>query len=258
MIASLGMYDFAAPLQAANDRLWCGIRDGLRRTGLAAPETLTRGEAAYWPAWSAPDLVFSQTCGFPYRAKLWDSVTLVGTPDYDLPDCPPGHYNSVYIARVTDPRARLAEFADAAFAYNEPLSQSGWAAPQNHAATLGMRFRPSLQTGGHRASALAVAQGLADFAAIDAVTWALLQRHEPQVATLKAVGRTAPPTPVLPFIAAKGVDAGVYFDVVATAIGDLDAADRETLMLRGILRIPTDAYLMVPTPQSPDQIVEPI
>ena len=256
MIASLAMYDFAPALQAANDRLWAGIRDGLRDHGIAAPDALTRGDAAYWQAWQSPDLVLSQTCGFPYRAQLWDKVTLIGTPDYDLPQCPPGHYVSVYIARADDPRSNLADFGDAAFAYNDAMSQSGWAAAQNHAAELGLQFRGHLQTGGHQASALAVAHRLADFAAIDAVTWALLVRHMPGVAQLKVIGRTSPPTPLLPFIAAYGVDAAVYFAVVAAAIAALTAADRHTLMLRGIVSIPSHAYLGVPTPKTPDQIAQ--
>lgn len=256
MIASLAMYDFAPALQAANDRLWQGIRDGLRGQGIAAPASLTRGDAAYWPAWQSPDLVLSQTCGFPYRTQLWDKVTLIGTPDYDLQGCPPGHYVSVFVARADDPRARLPEFADAGFAYNDAQSQSGWAAPQNHAAALGLRFRPALQTGGHRASTLAVAQGLADFAALDAVTWALLQRHEPGMARLKEIARTAPPTPALPLIAASGVDAALYFAVVATAIAGLSQTDRDTLLLRGITAIPTSAYLAVPTPPTPKQIAQ--
>ena len=89
MIASLGMYD-RPETAAANDRLWAGIRDGLRSHGIAAPDTLTRGANAYWDAWTAADLVFSQTCGFPFRARLHDHVTLIGTPDYGLPDCPDG------------------------------------------------------------------------------------------------------------------------------------------------------------------------
>jgi len=256
MIASLGMYDFAPALQAANDRLWASIRDGLRGAGIAAPDALTRGDGAFWPAWQSADLVFSQTCGFPYRAQLWDNVTLIGTPDYGVPDCPPGHYVSVYIARANDRRTTLAQFSGADFAYNEALSQSGWAAPQNHATALGLRLPARLHTGGHRASALAVAQGLADFAAIDAVTWALLQRYERGVAPLREVARTSPPTPVLPYIAATGVDAAVYFAVVGAAIAALSAADRTTLMLRGIVAIPTSAYLAVPTPPTPDQIAQ--
>ena len=93
MIASLAMYD-RAEAQPANDRLWGLIRDGLRRSGGAAPDRLTRGDGAYWPAWEAPDLVLSQTCGYPFRARLIGTVTLIGTPDYGVTGCPPGHYCS--------------------------------------------------------------------------------------------------------------------------------------------------------------------
>lgn len=253
MIASLGMYD-RPETAAANDRLWGNIRDGLRAECINAPETLTRGDHAYWDTWQSPDLVFSQTCGFPFRAKLHDHVTLIGTPDYGLPGCPPGHYNSVFVARHDDPRTTLAEFSGAPFAYNEDLSQSGWAAPQNHASAHGLHFLPTMQTGGHRLSALAVADGRADLAAIDALTWELLTQYEPFAANLKEFARTEPPTPVLPYITAKGADAALYFRVTAAAIARLNAADRATLHLRGLVRIPAESYLAVPTPPSPEQI----
>ena len=86
MIASLGMYD-RAETHAANDRLWAGICDRLRGAGVAAPQSLTRGEGAYWPAWQSPELIFSQTCGFPFRARLQGRVQLVGTPDFGVEGC---------------------------------------------------------------------------------------------------------------------------------------------------------------------------
>jgi ABC-type phosphate/phosphonate transport system substrate-binding protein len=257
MIASLGMYD-RAETAGANNRLWAGIRDGLRANGVAAPDALTRGDGAYWPAWQSPDLVFSQTCGFPFRAGLHRNVTLIGTPDYGLPDCPAGHYYSVFVARADDPRG-LAELALARFAYNEEVSQSGWAAPQNHAALHGLpHFRPTFRSGGHRLSALAVAEERADVVAIDAVTWALLSRWEPWTARLRVVERTRPSTPVLPYIAGKGADAGLYFKVVKAAIAALPPEDRATLHLRGLVRIAAEDYLAVPTPPAPDQIVQDI
>lgn len=252
MIASLAMYDFG-PLMAANDRLWVGVRDHLRAQGIAAPDALTRGEAAYWPAWESPDLILSQTCGYPFRARLHDRVTYVGTPDYGVEGCAPGHYRSVFIARAGDARAGMADFDGARFAYNEGLSQSGWAAPQIHAAKLGLRLPPALQTGGHRLSALAVAEGRADIAALDAVTFAHLQALDPIAARLKVVGLTDP-TPGLPLITATGRDPAPIFAAVSAAIAALDPGDRATLRLRGIVRIPVDSYLAVPNPPSPEQI----
>lgn len=254
MIASLAMYDFG-PAMAANDRLWALIRDGLRAASQPAPEALTRGETAYWPAWEAPDLILSQTCGYPYRTRLHDKVTYIGTPDYGVEGCPPGYYRSVFVARRDDPRRDLTAFDGARLAYNEALSQSGWAAAQTHAAALDIRLPPALQSGGHRLSAAAVAEGRADIAAVDAVTWALMQ-DEPAAAFLHVIAQTAP-TPGLPCIAASGADADLMFDVVSAAIAALSPGDRETLHLKGLTRIPKSAYLAVPNPPAPEQIAHP-
>lgn len=254
MIASLGMYD-RAETSAANDRLWALIRDALREAGEAAPQALTRGEAAFWQAWQSPELCFSQTCGFPFRAILHENVTLIGTPDYAVEGCLPGYYNSVYVARGNDPRD-LAGFDGAQLAYNEPMSQSGWAAPQNHATILGLRLKPGLQSGSHALSARAVAESRADIAAIDAVTWRLIKHYEPWAAKLRVVSNTEPATPALPYITAKGRDSDLYFAATKAAIAALSAQDRAVLQLRGLVRIDPAAYLAVATPPTPDQIAQ--
>ena len=157
------------------------------------------------------------------------------------------------MARADDPRRSLQDFDGARFAYNEPLSQSGWAAPQTHAAKLGLRLPPALQTGGHRLSAQAVAEGRADIAALDAVTFALLQGVEPAMMRLKEIARTDP-TPGLPFITALGQDAAGLFDILAAAIAALAPADWAALHLKALVRIPLADYLAVPNPPSPEQI----
>ncbi|RKF14945.1 hypothetical protein D6850_08755 [Roseovarius spongiae] len=246
MIASLPMYD-RPETAAANDALWSGIR---ARLPFAAPARLTRG-GDLWEQWQSPDLVLSQTCGYPFRARLNGRVTLIGAPDHALPGCPPGHYNSVFVARRDDPRAAPAEFAQARFAFNEALSQSGWAAPQTHAAAHGFAFANPVQTGGHAASARAVAEGRADIAAIDALSWALILRHDRWADALKELERTAP-TPILPYITASGRDADALADAVAGAIAALEAWHREALMLTGLVRLPAEAWLTVPNPPPPE------
>ena len=254
MIAALGMYD-RPEAQASNDALWRLIRDGLRAAGLPAPDALTRGDAAYGAGWTAPDLILSQTCGFPYRARLHGHVTLIGTPDHGLPGCPPGHYRSLFIARADDTRASVAEFADARFAYNDGLSQSGWAAPSTYAARLGFALTPALQTGGHALSARAVAEGRADLATVDAVAWAMMTRYDPVTEGLRVVAQTVP-TPGLPYIAAAGHNGALLFEVIAAAIAALPARHRDILHLRGLVRIAPEAYLAVPTPRAPDQFAQ--
>lgn len=249
MIAALPMYD-RPELTGATDRYWALIRDGLRLRGMDAPEALQRVDAELMPQWLAPDLVLSQTCGFPYRAALHGKVRLIGTPDFGVEGCPPGYYRSMFIARADDPRAGLAAFDGVAMAYNDGLSQSGWAAPQTHAAALGLHFPAGVLTGSHAASLLAVAEGRADLAALDAVTFRLLAKSDPAAALVKVVALTDP-TPGLPYICAEAVDADAVFDAIAAAIPALGDADRAALGLRGLCRIPAGAYLSVPTPPPP-------
>lgn len=252
MIASLAMYD-RPETTAPTNRFWELIRDGLRRRGIAAPGSLTRGEAAFWPAWQAPDLVLSQTCGLPYRARLHDKVSLVATPDYGVEGCPPGHYRSVFVARADDPRDETSAFAGAPFAYNEALSQSGWAAAKAWFDQRGLDLVPALRTGAHAASAQAVREGRADFAAIDAVTWRLLSRHEAWTGSLKIVG-TTDPTPGLPLIAAAGAEIETIYEALVEAFDRLLPEDRHSLGLKGLVRLSRSAYLALPIPAAPDQI----
>lgn len=177
MRASLPMY--ARPeLDAANDKIWRAMAGLLRLHGIAAPETLEPDGVGY-AFWEDPRLLFSQTCGYPYRSRLRGKVSLIGTPDYGLPGCPPGHYTSALIARRRGPIRALGDLTGARFAFNERDSQSGYQGPLAFAAYHGAAPLPVLQTGSHRASALAVLEGRADCAVIDAVTFRLMQTYDP-------------------------------------------------------------------------------
>ncbi|SLN09816.1 ABC transporter, phosphonate, periplasmic substrate-binding protein [Roseovarius gaetbuli] len=244
MIASLPMYDRPETV-AANDRLWQAVRTHLGY----GPDQLTRGGDP-WDHWQSPDLIVSQTCGYPYRARLHGKVTLVGTPVLDLPDCPPGQYYSVFVARADDPRAGPRDFGEARFAYNEALSQSGWATPQTYAAAHGFTFSNPVQSGAHRASARAVAENRADIAALDALSWKMMQRHDPFAATLRVLARSDP-TPTLPYITALGRDRAPIFAALQSAISGLSQDDRATLGIIGVTRIAAETYLGQPNPPPP-------
>lgn len=244
MRASLPMYDLPA-LRGAHDRLWQGIRAELGD----GPADLSR-PADPWDDWLAPDLCLSQTCGYPYRTRLHGRVTLVAAPDHRLEGCPAGHYASVFVARRDDPRAGIAAFAASPFAYNEALSQSGWAAPAHHAAQLGVTFGDTRPSGSHAASARAVAGGAADLAALDAQSWRLLQRHDPAARHLRVLEMTTP-TPALPYICAAGRDPAPLRRALAAGIAALSPQDRDALGLYGVVTLPAEAYLAVPTPQPP-------
>ncbi|NOD33860.1 MULTISPECIES: PhnD/SsuA/transferrin family substrate-binding protein [unclassified Ruegeria] len=247
MIAMLGMYDMPA-LQAANDRFWTLIRNHLGY----GPDHLTRDQDM-WGVWQDPNLILAQTCGMPYRTRLHGHVQLVGTPDYGLPDCPAGHYNSVFVKRRDDTRD-LTDLTQGTFAYNEAVSQSGWAAPITHLAQLNLRPAAVLETGGHALSAQAVAEGKADFAALDALTWHLLQEYTDQNDRLQEVTRTVP-TPTLPYITAQGQNAAQIALAVRAAIEGLEDTDRQQLSLRGLVDIQASDYLAVPNPPTPNALL---
>jgi len=241
MIAALPMYD-RPEIGGATDVFWGLIRDALRARGGAAPEALARGGDP-WTIWQDPSLVLSQTCGLPFRARLHDKVALVATPDYGLPGCPSGYYNSVIIARPgpLPHRPRLA--------INDPLSQSGWAALVAWIAAKNIARGPVTVTGAHAASARAVAEGLADLAAIDAQTWRLLLRYAGADPAFE-IART-PPTPGLPLITSLAHAPEDIAKAVAQACAAIDPATRAALDLQGIVQIDKAAYLALPLPPDP-------
>ncbi len=245
MHASLPMYALPA-LRDAHERYWALIRTALRAAGISAPDALNPNGIGT-AFWSAPDLVFSQTCGMPYRTLLQSKVQIVATPDYAVPGCAPGYYMSQLIKRRDDPRSTLREFAGATVALNEYGSQSGFAALASAMQNAQITAGQVQITGAHAASIEAVADGVADVAAIDAVTWTLLCAHHNAGAEVEAFAQTTP-TPGLPYICSLSVDRQKVFDAVAAAMNDLTQADKDLLMLRGLVHLGPDVYTAVPTP----------
>lgn len=241
---------YARPeLRAANEALWVQIRDGLRARGVLAPYSLDH-QIGVWEAWQSPQLCLSQTCNLPYRARLHGTVTLIGAADYGLEGASPGHYYSHFVVRRTDAGKQPEDFAKARFAYNEGLSQSGWASAQNWAAARGFRFTEGLHSGAHLESARALAEGRADIAAIDAVSWRLIQRYEGFASGLSIIGRTDE-SPGLSFITRPGQDPAPYRAAITEAIAALPAEHSDAIGLRAVVSLDESLYLTIPTPAEP-------
>jgi ABC-type phosphate/phosphonate transport system substrate-binding protein len=196
------MYDFPWTA-AANDALWAAISGRLGEAGIEAPRTLTRGPDLE-AQWRDPRLVFGQTCGYPYVTRLKDAVALIAAPAYAFPGCIDASHRSFIIRRASDPRRALAEFRDSIAALNGWDSNTGmnlFRATLAPIAGAGPFFRAIVVTGSHEASVAAVAEGRADLAAIDCVSFALLQRGRPTLIERVAVVAESPLSPALPFIA---------------------------------------------------------
>jgi len=239
------MYGWPA-LERPLDRFWESIRINLAAAGISAPDHLDRTTPAR-VSWDRPDLVLGQTCGYPFRTHLRGRVALIGTPDYGLPGAPPGYYFSVIIARKGSSNQRGKVF-DGCLAVNAFDSQSGWAAIYTHLASLDRPIIEAIETGSHRASATAVAEARADYAAIDAVSWRLMRRYLYDITReLQVIGQTIP-TPGLPFITSQIHQRQAISHAVDKAIAMLGPKDRDTLGLLTLQQISEDAYLAVPTP----------
>ena len=224
------MYD-PPHLRAANDEFWAAIRAALP---FDAPEALTR-DANPLDLWESPDLLFSQTCGLPFRARLHDRTHIVATPDYGLPGCPEGHYHSTIVTRTGDlPKAghRLA--------YNDAMSQSGWAAAQ------GLGFTAHLETGAHAASLKAVSEGKADVALVDSQTLKILG-----LPSGLATHGTTNPTPGLVYITARAEWVAPLRAAIQDALDEVSPDTRRAIGIQGVTLLDAAAYLAIPNPPAP-------
>lgn len=238
MYAALPMYDLAA-VRPVTDALWRGIRDNLRRHGIAAPDALTH-DVPLAEGWLRPDLVVSQTCGLPFVRHLRGKVRLVGAVDHGLPDIPPGHYCSRIVVRREDlaqgGRA-LADYRGRCCAFNAPDSQSGAGAMRHLVMPLqqqGRFFGRTLQTGSHFAAMTAVAEQRADIAAVDAATWRLAEQHLPEARALTVL-TSSEPTPGLPLITALDGPAEPLFRAITAALAALTQVQRSAIGIHGLV-----------------------
>ncbi|MDG2339989.1 MAG: PhnD/SsuA/transferrin family substrate-binding protein [Paracoccaceae bacterium] len=239
MIAALGMYDRPETAHA-NDAFWALFREALGD----GPKSLTR-DMVFWDIWQSSDLLLSQTCGLPYRAHLHDNVQLVGTPDYGIDGCEAGYYRSVIVSRKGS-GVDMSDLSSLRLGYNDRLSQSGWAAFWAHVPK-GSKPKELIKTGGHAASAKAVADGEVDIATLDALTWRLIHQFDDFAEKLTVLEQTSP-TPGLPYITALSRDPKPIRNAVVHAIHALPSDLRALLHLKGFVQIPKAKYLEIPMP----------
>jgi ABC-type phosphate/phosphonate transport system substrate-binding protein len=237
-IASLPMYDLPE-IQAATNAWWNGLARALQREELKdVPDHLSRG-GDYRALWTSPDLLLSQTCGYPFVTELRDKVSLVATPCYSAPACNGPNYCSIIITQEDSPARHLSDLRDARCAVNSRHSHSGYNCLRSAIAPLarGERFfREVKMSGSHPASVSMIIKGEADVAAIDCVTHALMSRHSPEVLARTRILALTPHMPGLPYITRGNADTVLLQRLrsgLEAACHDPSLAEcRETLMIR--------------------------
>ena len=247
MIACLDMYCWPES-QLAFQRLWHDCRDGLREEGINAPENLSPYGEDLAAAAQDGSLLLGQVCGITFaranhRQLTYQPLGALIASDGDGPD---GYYRSIIIAR--DPSARLETLWPQRFAVNAWTSYSGWYGLRHHLITSGLSvdLPRAVISGAHRRSVEMVASGRADWAAIDSISWGMLQRLAPELTRLVHVIDQTMSVPGLPLV----TSAHAPLDVVAflqTRISRYFTtpeghADFTALGIRGLAQIKADAY----------------
>ena len=229
MIAALPMYDFPE-LREVTDAFWEGLRGHLAAAGLTGiPSALTRPADVY-AHWLDPQLLLSQTCGFPLTHELKGKVRYLATPGYEAPGCDGSTYRSFVIVRAVDDIQRGGDLSSRVVAFNGADSQSGCNVLKHYLAGQGIvngLLRGAIESGAHRKSVALVKAGLADFCAVDCVSW------------------TAP-APCLPFITSRALpveDVASLRTGLSAAFNDDDLAPvREKLLLASLTVLDEATY----------------
>ncbi|RUU65594.1 phosphate ABC transporter substrate-binding protein [Mesorhizobium sp. M2C.T.Ca.TU.009.01.2.1] len=194
-----------------------GIPDDAGRLIAPDPATLPADELDFHELWLSPALLFGQTCWGPMELGLARHVQVIAQPNYDAFEGGQGELYSSALVMAADGGLPVASPQDGKavipidllrgkrFIFNNPDSMSGLIGLTRDLEAMGESldiFASRGESGGHRSSIVAVAEGRADIAAIDCESWALAQRFEPAVKGVKVVGWTAR-RKGLPYITAR-------------------------------------------------------
>ena len=181
--ASFPMYDFEE-VRGAHDVLWASVARRLERAGVeGVPAALCRARGVH-ELWTDPGLLLSQCCGADLMGRYADELTLLATPRYSAPGCDGCLYSSAVLVAADSPVTELEGLRDAVCVVNGHESHSGMNALRALLAPLareGRFFSRVVTSGSHLASIAAIADGHADIAAIDCVTYALAGRYRPSL-----------------------------------------------------------------------------
>jgi phosphonate transport system substrate-binding protein len=202
------------------------------RLGLAT-ELIVGSAYAEMAAWA--DVGFM--CGLPY-VELKDrhgldleplAAPVLAGPRYGGR---PVYYSDV-IVRRDSPVRTFADLRGRSWAYNEPLSHSGYGITRYRLVQLGETngfFSRVVEAGWHERAIRLVCAGEVDASAIDSQVLAIALRDQPELARCLRVIDTLGPSPIQPIVAGPRLAAGLKADLRSVLVQmDQDPIARERL-----------------------------
>ncbi len=244
----LPWYDFAETRRYA-DELWGWLATELSDSGFDhVPERLAH-EIDHDTALEHPNLLLSQTCGLIAIGRARHLVRIVATPCYSAWGCEGSYYRSFVVVRRGHGASNLDGLRGSRCVINERWSHSGMNAlrvlfaPMHHD---GRFFAEVKESGSHVRSLEMIAGNEADVAAIDCVTYALVERYRPGLLRAARVLMPTALAPAPPFVTAVANNDGkveLLRDALRRFLQDNASAEiRRELLLEDIEVRPATAY----------------
>src|SRR5271155_447786 len=126
---TLPMYNFPE-MRAVNARFWDALRGLLLEAGLSdVPEALPFERRPVPPALE-PELLFSQTCGYPLETVFRGQAIRLGAPCYAVPGCDGPTHRALFVVPAASPVRTLEDLRDGVYLLNSPVSNSGMNLPR--------------------------------------------------------------------------------------------------------------------------------
>jgi ABC-type phosphate/phosphonate transport system substrate-binding protein len=246
--ASLPMYNLPE-MREVNARFWETLRGLLVEAGLReVPESLTFDRLPV-PERIGPEVLFSQTCGYPLETIFAGQAIRLGTPCYAAPGCDGPTHCGLFIVPAGSAARELSDLRGGIFVFNNRHSNSGMNLPRRALADIAdgrSFFSKVVETGSHPGNLDRIARGEADATAVDNVTYAFWCHYRPEAARQVRVLARTPASPAIPSVtsfATPPATVAILRDAL-TRLGrePHTATARAGLWITGIVDVPAAAY----------------
>src|SRR5258705_8512508 len=138
-------------MRAVNARFWEALRGLLVEAGLRdVPETLSFDRLPV-PERIGPEILFSQTCGYPLETIFSGQAIRLGTPCYTAPGCEGPSHCAFFVVPEMSPAMTLADLKGSRYLLNSRVSNSGMNLPRRRLAEIaggGRLFSAGIKTRG--------------------------------------------------------------------------------------------------------------
>lgn len=188
-------------MQADMRSLWVLLRSKLAAAGVENLPHEPRFDDPLAQGSLPADMLMLQYCGFPYVTEWREAMQPLACLHYDAPHCEGKTHRSVIVVRADDDAKTIKDLRGKRAAINGYDSNTGMNLLRHAVADVaqdGTFFGEVIVTGAHVDSLRAVAEGRADVAAIDCVTFAFIGDYQPALTAAVRVLAVTAPSPALP------------------------------------------------------------